>query len=202
VLPGDKYSVMLHGFPTRRWVFSVLIQSLLLVPAAVLSWYASEVGVATWVAQGLDDMTSGGAFWTRWYLSTLFGMETRDFFPPPDNTLIIVHHIAVMIATLGALLSPIVGLYVCGTAILEFGSIWYNLKVLDESSALFKWMYWLSISASNLLAVLLGFWLVTMDVPLGLSLTYLAVDIGVCIGRQREVFKDAEVLGFKKKKHH
>ena len=67
-------------------------------------------------------------------------METRDFFPPPDNTLIIVHHIAVMvpsrtstwlltayrhqIATLGALLSPIVGLYVCGTAILEFGSIW------------------------------------------------------------------------------
>merc|ERR1711871_681156 len=77
-----KHSEMLHGFPARRWVFSVLIQSLLLVPAAVMSWYASDVGVSTWVAQGLDDMTTGGAFWTRWYLSTLFGMETRDFFPP------------------------------------------------------------------------------------------------------------------------
>ena len=101
------------------------------------------------------------------YLCVLFGMEARDFYPAPTNTLLIVHHIAVMvrqlqicstavqlrtlltisttmcsdpgpsghwmplsriawpqIMTVGALMSPVVGLYVCGTAFLEFGSIW------------------------------------------------------------------------------
>ena len=34
------------------------------------------------------------------YCYALFGMEMRDLYPYPDNTLIVVHHIAVMVTLL------------------------------------------------------------------------------------------------------
>jgi len=98
-------------------------------------------------------------------------------------------------------MSPVVGAYVAGTAALEGGSLCYNLRVLYETP-FFKYMYWIGITLSHIPAVGLGFWLVTMDVPLGLSITYLVIDVIVCYFRQVEVFRDAEVFGFKKKKKH
>ena len=38
-----------------------------------------------------------GGLWAAYYCYTLFGMEMRDLYPYPDNTLIVVHHIAVMV---------------------------------------------------------------------------------------------------------
>ena len=79
---------------------------------------------------------------------------------------------------------------------------------MDESNRLYQYLYWSSITMSHgvwlpayqpasprtadstptiVPAVWLGFFLVSRDVPYGLSLTYLTIDVVVCYFRQVEV---------------
>jgi len=53
--------------------------------------------VLQWIGEGVDTMGQGGP-WAAYYCFTLFGTQMRDFYPYPNNTLIVVHHIAVMVS--------------------------------------------------------------------------------------------------------
>jgi len=185
----------LDGLPRWRWLLSVALESVA---------FPTCIGLAIGLNGGLSRrwlLQPWGAFsrplFPRIYLYALFGAQTRDGFRM-SNRLILVHHLVVMATSAGALFLPAApGLYSLGTAVLEFGSIFYNLRTLYPSSALVKYAYGLVMPISNALAVWLA-WILYAS-PLAVTgpvkAVYIASVLGVCYGRQRHQLIDFGIWG-------
>jgi hypothetical protein len=97
------------------------------------------------------------------------------------------------------------GLYIMGTFILELGSIFFNLRTMYPESEPLKWMYYVTMPISNLLALGLGGFMCFTKLPgIGLgfkSLFGLSV-LGVTFGRHRHQMIDMGRWGGSKKQEN
>ena len=134
-----------------------------------------------------------------------FRSQARDILKW-ENMLLWVHHVVVMSTCAATLAAPAgAGLYIMGTFILELGSIFFNLRTMYPESEPLKWMYYVTMPISNLLALGLGGFMCFTKLPgIGLgfkSLFGLSV-LGVTFGRHRHQMIDMGRWGGSKKQEN
>ena len=194
---GGKFmdATELQGFPRWRWMVSCAYQ-LAVLPAVVGLGLHTNGLTQQYLVQGWSGFRD--ATWERAYLYLLFGSQARDC-NHYDNKLIFIHHLVVMGNCVATLFVPGgVGLFILGTAILEFGSAFFNFRVLYPQSKPLKYAYYSVMPVTNGVAMALGLYM-AMNVNLNLPLKSFFVSsiVGVCIGRQRHQFKDMGWVGSK-----
>eukprot|EP01126_Amoeba_proteus_P046047 TRINITY_DN5185_c0_g1_i3.p1 TRINITY_DN5185_c0_g1~~TRINITY_DN5185_c0_g1_i3.p1 ORF type:complete len:142 (-),score=15.53 TRINITY_DN5185_c0_g1_i3:195-620(-) len=125
------------------------------------------------------------------YLASLWGYWFKDMLILSDP-LIVVHHIACMSSLVGVVFLQnlgSLGLFILGTATLEFGTLFYNLNCLLPSKRTPRYIYWTVMTLSNICAFTEGCVLLFFHgrIPFLVRIAYLIVISGLCLGRQREV---------------
>jgi len=185
---------IIGGFPRSRWYASVAIQCAILLPLVVLCVSGnSSMPLREFLTAPIDRLDKPSGNYAVWYVLALFGAQARDMgMKPTDNLKIWIHHVVVMACCVGVLiLSSSVVTFIAGTAILEFGSTFYNLHCLSPDDAIFGILYTTTMTGSNVCAVLLGLWFLSEagDIPLGLRGLFVLTDVIVCLVRQMVLHK-------------
>ena len=188
-----------ENFPRWRWALSLVYQLGLLPIVVGLGLYTNGF-TQPYLVQGWGSFHD--PTWERVYLYLLFGSQARDCHNY-QNVLIFIHHIVVMANCFATFFVPGgIGLFVLGTYVLEFGSAFFNFRVLYPKSALVKYAYYSVMPVTNVLGTILG-WYMASNTPINppLKSFYVLSIVGVCIGRQRHMFKDMGWVGSKQHTH-
>eukprot|EP00667_Euglena_gracilis_P022697 EG_transcript_25333 len=188
-----------EGFPRWRWLLAAVVQGTALPATLGLALYHNGGLTLQWLLQPWDGFRR--PLYTRSYLYALFASQSRDI-SQTKNRLLFVHHLVVMATSAGALaLSAAPGLFTFGTALLEFGSFFYNLYTLYPDSPAIKCAYHCLMPVTNIGALGLGVVLYREQTPLNAWVkgAYLSCLVGVCYGRHRHQMID---LGWWRRRPH